>query len=356
LGTTSVTTSAIPLQVSGLSGVVAIAAGYSHSLALRSDGTVLAWGDNGHGQVGCSTCGSQTAVPTLISNLSGVTAIAAGSSYSLALTSQGVLWEAGCDSSCSSGFGSPVSVQGALSLGGGPTAQHALAVIAPTTTTATATPTNLPIATATNTPVPTNTATATPTNLPTNTPTPTSKPGPISPAANTPVPTSTPTRAPLVPTATPTSSAAPGTSTAQATPVSLAATATPTGQATGAHHLASALSLGALQRSVTSGDTLLIRGRTVPHARIITTLDVWTTKVSVIVSGTRHTRVTRKVVVYRRTLRGTADARGLLRERMPITYMARKPTQATLTLTMSAGHSKATRVMRLTIVPRHRRR
>jgi hypothetical protein len=147
-----------------------------------------------------------------------------------------------------------------------------------------------------------------------------------------------------------------GASLATATPVPPAATATPTGQATGAHQLAPALSLGALQRSVTSGDTLLIRGRTVPRARITTTLDVWTTKVSVIVSGTRHTRVTRHVVVYRRTLRGTADARGLLRERILVTYIARKPTQATLTVTMSAGHRKATRVMRLTIVPRHRRR
>src|SRR5450756_552750 len=30
----------------GLSGVAAIAAGLYHSLALRSDGTVVAWGDN----------------------------------------------------------------------------------------------------------------------------------------------------------------------------------------------------------------------------------------------------------------------------------------------------------------------
>src|SRR5450830_1351790 len=34
----------------GLSGVTAIAAGWYHSLALRSDGTVVAWGRNDEGE------------------------------------------------------------------------------------------------------------------------------------------------------------------------------------------------------------------------------------------------------------------------------------------------------------------
>ena len=50
----------------GLSGVAAIAAGEYHSLALKNDGTVVAWGGNGSGQ---------TTVPP---GLSGVAAIAAG--------------------------------------------------------------------------------------------------------------------------------------------------------------------------------------------------------------------------------------------------------------------------------------
>ena len=57
----------------GLSGVVAIAAGYGHSLALKSDGTVLGWGINDNGQT------------TIPSGLIGVTAIAAGSHHSLAI-------------------------------------------------------------------------------------------------------------------------------------------------------------------------------------------------------------------------------------------------------------------------------
>jgi alpha-tubulin suppressor-like RCC1 family protein len=59
----------------GLSGVTAVAAGQYHSLALTVAGTVAAWGGNGYGQ--CD-------VPP---GLSGVTAIAAGCDHSIAVAS-----------------------------------------------------------------------------------------------------------------------------------------------------------------------------------------------------------------------------------------------------------------------------
>jgi len=63
----------------GLTKVVAIAAGSQHSLALKSDGTVVGWGDNSNG----------AATPPL--GLSGVVRIAAGESFSLALKSDGTV-------------------------------------------------------------------------------------------------------------------------------------------------------------------------------------------------------------------------------------------------------------------------
>ena len=74
----------------GLSGVTAIAAGYSHSLALKSDGTVVAWGSNHNGQVTGTALGiysASVANPVTLNGtvLSGVTAIAAGISHNLAL-------------------------------------------------------------------------------------------------------------------------------------------------------------------------------------------------------------------------------------------------------------------------------
>ena len=53
--------------------VVAVAAGWEHCLALRADGSVIAWGDNSYGQ---------SAVPASATN---VVAIAAGYYHNLAL-------------------------------------------------------------------------------------------------------------------------------------------------------------------------------------------------------------------------------------------------------------------------------
>ncbi len=65
-----------------------VAAGQAHSLALRSDGTVWAWGDNTHGQLGDGTT-LDSLQPVQVVGLSRVTAIAAGDAHSLALVRSG---------------------------------------------------------------------------------------------------------------------------------------------------------------------------------------------------------------------------------------------------------------------------
>jgi alpha-tubulin suppressor-like RCC1 family protein len=88
--------STVPLPVSGLTGVVAIAAGVGHSLALRSDGTVWTWGCLYVPEVGSECAGPITVVPVAVSNLTGVVAIAGGIGYNLALKSDGTVWVWGC--------------------------------------------------------------------------------------------------------------------------------------------------------------------------------------------------------------------------------------------------------------------
>jgi alpha-tubulin suppressor-like RCC1 family protein len=109
--------SEVPVPVSGLSGVTAIAAGGGHSLALLSNGTVMAWGDNSEGQLGNGTT-TNSDVPVPVSGLSGVTAIAAGYGQSLALLSNGTVMAWGDNSEGQLGNGTttnsdlPVAVSG----------------------------------------------------------------------------------------------------------------------------------------------------------------------------------------------------------------------------------------------------
>jgi alpha-tubulin suppressor-like RCC1 family protein len=73
--------------------VTAIAAGADHALALTSSGGILAWGDNGSGQLGVGNTTQQDS-PVPVSTPAGVTfsAVAAGHFFSLALTTGGAVY------------------------------------------------------------------------------------------------------------------------------------------------------------------------------------------------------------------------------------------------------------------------
>ena len=81
-----------PVQLPGLTGFVAVAAGGAHSLALKSDGTVWAWGSNTSGQVGNGTFTQAVYEPVQVAGLSNVKAIAAGQNFSLAVKTDGTVW------------------------------------------------------------------------------------------------------------------------------------------------------------------------------------------------------------------------------------------------------------------------
>lgn len=71
--------------------IVQISAGRWHTLALKKDGTVWAWGYNFYGQLGDGTTAHRD-TPVQVENLENITSISAGSSHSLALKSDGTVW------------------------------------------------------------------------------------------------------------------------------------------------------------------------------------------------------------------------------------------------------------------------
>lgn len=98
IGTTGGTVTT-PVVVPGLTGVAEIADGGTNSTyARKTDGTVLAWGDNSAGQLGTGTTGGVSATPLAVPGLTDVTAITPGSAHVLALRSDHTVWSWGDDS------------------------------------------------------------------------------------------------------------------------------------------------------------------------------------------------------------------------------------------------------------------
>ncbi len=99
LGDGTTTDSSVPVQVIGLTGVTFAKSGLYHTVAAREDGTVWGWGNNEYGQLGgatTATCGDEaepcSPTPILIDGVSSAIAVSAGYGHSLALTSDGTVW------------------------------------------------------------------------------------------------------------------------------------------------------------------------------------------------------------------------------------------------------------------------
>ena len=84
-------TGSTPRQVDGVTNVTAIAIGTFHYMALKKDGTVWIWGGNSYGQYGDGTQTSKYP-PTKVPDLYEVNAIATKANLSMALKSDGTVW------------------------------------------------------------------------------------------------------------------------------------------------------------------------------------------------------------------------------------------------------------------------
>ena len=91
LGDTTTTNRTTPFQISGLSNISAIAAGTEHSMVIKNDGTVWTWGRNSNGQLGDNTT-TQRNSPVQASSLTDIVAISGGNAHSLAVKADGTVW------------------------------------------------------------------------------------------------------------------------------------------------------------------------------------------------------------------------------------------------------------------------
>lgn len=98
LGDGTITERSTPVRVSGLTNVYFVAAGAEHSLAVKTDGTAWTWGANVYGQLGDGTTVNRS-IPVRVQGLSGVVSViaAGGIDHSLLMTASGDVWAWGAN-------------------------------------------------------------------------------------------------------------------------------------------------------------------------------------------------------------------------------------------------------------------
>jgi len=98
-----------PTQVQGLENAIDIIAGDGYSLAIREDGTIWTWGLNSSGQLGDNTFVNKS-LPIQVIEFTDAISISAGTKHSMAVKSDGSVW--GWGGNCGGKIGSGINAGG----------------------------------------------------------------------------------------------------------------------------------------------------------------------------------------------------------------------------------------------------
>lgn len=82
----------LPAQVPGVAGAKRLSIGDGHVAVLLSDGTLRLWGHDGWGQIGVNTSGSYHDSPMKVTGISSVADVYLGGPHSIAVRTDGSLW------------------------------------------------------------------------------------------------------------------------------------------------------------------------------------------------------------------------------------------------------------------------
>ncbi|MGA4837444.1 RCC1 domain-containing protein [Streptomyces sp. G45] len=92
LGNSTHAAQKVPVKVPNLPPIKDVAAGGEHAVALDEHGQVWSWGDNSYGQLGNGRNGDNRSVPARVQGMPGVTQVASGCDFSLALLTNGKVY------------------------------------------------------------------------------------------------------------------------------------------------------------------------------------------------------------------------------------------------------------------------
>jgi hypothetical protein len=110
-------TAAPPLAANPAAPTVKLATGSSHSAGIRSDGSLLIWGNNDSGELGLGSTGGARTAPQAAPHGSNYQSLALGASHSVALRTDGSLWAWGGNASGQLGDGSATTRSSPVQIG-----------------------------------------------------------------------------------------------------------------------------------------------------------------------------------------------------------------------------------------------
>ena len=120
LGDNSVVNKSSPvLVVGGFADWVSVSAGGDHTVAVRGNGTLWAWGNNTTGKLGDNTAVSKSSPVSVVGGFTDWCQVSAGYQHTAAVRSNGTLWAWGCNNCGQLGDNTIVSKSSPVSVVGG---------------------------------------------------------------------------------------------------------------------------------------------------------------------------------------------------------------------------------------------
>ena len=118
LGDDTVSYRSSPVQIGALTNWAQVSAGDLFTASVKTDGTLWAWGDNGRGQLGIGTAaGTYRSSPVQIGALTTWSQVSAGAEHTAAIKTDGTMWAWGGNISGEVGDGTTVSRSSPVQVG-----------------------------------------------------------------------------------------------------------------------------------------------------------------------------------------------------------------------------------------------